>query len=219
MLAGRFFERFFLHCSGRHSIFFNMAKRNILPYIASAVTLLLGFCLGWWLGPRDERNVEVVRQEVRYAERPTTTIKYNMPAPIKVQRIDLPRIQYTDTIRQEVRIQADTASIIADYIQQRDYDLDFSTDTTGTFKVRAVVSHNRLASASATIAPLQREVLTTIREVRAFRPYIGGGVALGAKAGASLEVGALLKEHHLSRVGYMRLGKDNYLTIGYGYTF
>lgn len=142
-----------------------------------------------------------------------------MPAPIKVQRIDLPRIQYTDTIRQEVRIQADTASIIADYIQQRDYDLDFSTDTTGTFKVRAVVSHNRLASASATIAPLQREVLTTIREVRAFRPYIGGGVALGAKAGASLEVGALLKEHHLSRVGYMRLGKDNYLTIGYGYTF
>jgi hypothetical protein len=196
-----------------------MAKRNILPYIASALTLLLGFGLGWWLGPREEKNVEVVRQEVRFSERPTTTIGYRMPEPIKVERIDLPRIQYTDTIREEVHIPADTASIIADYRQQRHYELDFSTDTTGSFKVRAVVSHNRLASASATIAPLQREVLTTIREVRAFRPYIGGGVSLGAKAGGSLEVGALLKEHHLPRVGYMRLGKENYLTIGYGYTF
>lgn len=194
---------------------------KILTYstIACVVGIAIGFGLGWWLGPREEKNVEVVRQEVRFSERPTTTIGYRMPEPIKVERIDLPRIQYTDTIREEVHIPADTASIIADYRQQRHYELDFSTDTTGSFKVRAVVSHNRLASASATIAPLQREVLTTTREVRAFRPYIGGGVSLGVKAGGSLEVGALLKEHHLPRVGYMRLGKENYLTIGYGYTF
>lgn len=191
-----------------------MNIRNIILLLA---TLLLCFGLGWWLGSRQVE--EIVREEVRYVERPATTIEYKKPEPINVRRIDLPRLQYTDTIREEVRIPADTASIIADYIKQRDYELDFSTDTTGTFKVRAVVSHNRLASASATISPLQREVLTTTREVRAFRPYIGGGVALGAKAGASLEVGALLKEHHLPRVGYMRLGKENYLTIGYGYTF
>lgn len=186
-----------------------MAYRNILPLLA---ILLLGFALGWWLGSRKE-PIEIVREEVRYIKGDTTTIY-----------IDRPIAKYihdTIIVREEKRIPipADTAEIIADYQKQREYDLDFSTDTTGTYKVRAIVSRNRLASASATIAPLQREVLTTTREVRAFRPYLGGGVALGAKAGASLEVGALIKDHHLPRVGYQRLGKDNYLTIGYGYAF
>lgn len=185
-------------------------------YIISA--LVVGIFCGWLIGSRKE-PIEIVREEVRYVERPATKIDTELFPGWVAERIDLPRLQYTDTIREEVRIPADTASIIADYIKQRDYELDFSTDTTGTFKVRAVVSHNRLASASATIAPLQREVLTTTREVRAFRPYLGGSVGIGAQFSATLEVGALLKEHHLPRVGYMRLGKDNYLKIGYGYTF
>lgn len=191
-----------------------MAYHNILPLLA----LLLGFGVGWWLGSR-KTTTEVVREEVRYVERPATRIDFELPAPQKVGTIELPRLQYTDTIREEVRIPADTAGIIADYIKRREYELDFSTDSTGIYKVQAVVYCNRLESASATIAPLQREVVTTIKEVRKFRPYIGGGVAIGANAGASLEVGALLKDHHLPRVGYQRLGKDNYLTIGYGYTF
>lgn len=188
-----------------------MAYRNILSLLA---TLLLGFGAGWWLGTRKE-PIEVVREEVRYIKGDTTTVYVDRPIAKYIY------VRDTIIVREEKRIPipADTAAIIADYQKQREYDLDFSTDTTGTFKVRAFVSHNRLASASATIAPLQREVLTTTREVRAFRPYLGGGIALGAKAGASLEVGALLKDHHMPRVGYQRLGKDNYLTIGYGYTF
>ena len=192
-----------------------MTHRNIIPLLA---TLLLGFGVGWWLGSRKD-TTEIVREEVRYVERPATRIDFELPIPQKVGTIELPRLQYTDTIREEVRISTDTAEIIADYIKRREYELDFSTDSTGIYKVQAVVYCNRLDSASATIAPLQREIVTTIKEVRKFRPYIGGGVALGAKAGASLEVGALLKDHHLPRVGFQRLGKDNYLTIGYGYTF
>lgn len=192
-----------------------MTHRNIIPLLA---TLLLGFGVGWWLGSR-KGTTEIVREEVRYVERPATRIDFELPIPQKVGTIELPRLQYTDTIREEVRIPADTAGIVADYIKRREYELDFSTDSTGIYKVQAVVYCNRLESASATITPLQREVVTTIKEVRKFRPYIGGGVALGAKAGASLEVGALLKDHHLPRVGFQRLGKDNYLTIGYGYTF
>ena len=177
-------------------------------------TLLLGFGVGWWLGSRKEAT-EIVREEVRYIKGDTIT-----------QIIEKPIAQFVyvhDTIivRDEVHIPipADTAGIIADYIKRREYDLDFSTDSTGTYKVQAVVCCNRLESASATIAPLQREVLNSVVVTRKFRPYIGGGIALGAKAGASLEVGALLKDHHLPRVGYQRLGNDNYLTIGYGYTF
>lgn len=192
-----------------------MTHRNILPLL---FTLLLGFVVGWLLGSR-KGTTEIVREEVRYVERPATKIDTELFPAWVAERIELPRLQYTDTIREEVRIPADTAGIIADYFKRRTYDLDFSTDTTGVFKLQAIVECNRLKSASATIVPLQREIVTTIKEVRKFRPYIGGGVALGAKAGASLEVGALLKDHHLPRVGFQRLGKYNYLTIGYGYTF
>lgn len=179
--------------------------------------LLVGIALGWWIGRG--KVEEIVREKVRYVERPATTIEYKMPEPIKVGRIDLPRLQYIDTLREEVRIPADTASIVADYFKRREYALDFSNDTLGVFKVDAVVEANRLTSASATIRPLQREVLTEVHDVRKFRPYIGGGVGIGTKMSASVEVGALLKERHLVRVGYQRVGNDNYLTLGYGITF
>lgn len=191
--------------------------------------LLVGIALGWWLGRG--KVEEIVREVVRYVERPATTIEYKMPEPIKVGRIVLPRLsvevgrivlprlQYIDTIRLVEHIPADTASIVADYLKRREYALDFSNDTLGVFKVDAVVEANRLTSAMATIRPLQKEVLTTTREVRAFRPYLGAGVGIGKKMSASVEVGALLKERHLVRVGYQRVGNDNYLTLGYGIAF
>lgn len=191
-----------------------MAYRNILPLLA---ILLLGFGVGWWLGTR-KTTTEVVREKVRYVERPATKIDTDLfPEPIKVERIDLPKLQYHDTTF--VQVPADTTAILNDYLQRRTYDLDFSTDTTGIFKVQAVVEANRLASASAHIIPLQREVEKTVVKVRPFRPYIGGGIAISKSIGASVEVGALLKEHHLPRVGYQRLGNGNYITLNYGYIF
>ena len=192
-----------------------MIHRNTILLLA---TLLLGFGVGWWLGSR-KGTTEIVREEVRYVTREPVRIDTELFPKWVAERIELPRLQYTDTIREEVRIPADTADIIADYFKKRQYELDFSTDSTGVFKVQTVIYCNRLESASATIAPLQREVLNSVVVVRAFRPYIGGGLTIGTKSGVSLEVGALLKERHLPRVGFQRLGKDNYLTIGYGYTF
>lgn len=186
-------------------------------YIAIASALVVGIGLGWWLGSR--YSEEVVREKVRYVERTPIRIDTELfPKPTKVEPLEFPRLQYADTIRE--RIPVDTADIVADYLQRRTYDLDFSTDTTGVYKVQAVVEANRLASASATIIPLQREIESTVVKVRAFRPYIGGSIGVGNnKIGATVEVGALLKEHHLPRLGYQRLGNDNYLTIGYGYIF
>ena len=188
--------------------------RNVLWAI---VTLLVGLSIGWLIGSR--QKVEIV-ESVRYVERPATRIDFDMPTPIMVERIDLPSIQYHDTITITERIPADTADIIADYLKRREYEIDFSTDSTGIFKVQAVVYCNRLASASATIQPMQREI-ERVAEVqpRKFRPYIGGGVGIGSQFSASVEVGALLKNHHLPRVGYQRIGNGNYITIGYGYAF
>lgn len=191
-----------------------MTHRNTILLL---VTLLLGFGVGWWLGSLNSEVEE--REVVRYVEREPISIETDLFPKWSAERIVLPTLQYHDTIREEVRIPADTAGIVADYIKRREYELYFSTDSTGIYKVQAVIHCNRLASASATIAPLQREVVNSVVVVRKFRPYIGGGVGIGAQFSASLEVGALLKDHHLPRVGYMRLGNDNYLTIGYGYTF
>ena len=192
-----------------------MTHRNIILLLA---TILLGFVVGWWLGSR-KGTTEIVREEVRYVERPSTRIDFELPTPQKVGTIELPRLQYTDTIREEVRIPADTASIISDYIKRREYELDFSTDSTGIYKVQAVVYCNRLESASATIAPLQREIVTTIKDVRKFRPFVSGGVAIGDKVGASLGLGGIIKEKHIVSVKAMRIGNNNYYGGEYGYIF
>lgn len=192
-----------------------MAYRNILPLLA---VLLLGFGVGWWLGSRKEPT-EVVREKVRYVERPATKIDTELfPKWQDVGIADkLPRLQYTDTVREEVRIPADTAGIVADYFKRRIYDLDFSTDTTGVYKVQAVIVCNRLESASATIVPLQREVENTVVKVRKFRPFAEVGVAIGDKVGASLGLGGIIKEKHIVSAKYMRIGNGNYYGAEYGY--
>ena len=124
-----------------------MTYRNIILLL---FTLLLGFGVGWWLGSR-KGTTEIVREEVRYVERPATKIDTELFPAWVAERIELPRLQYTDTVREEVRIPADTAGIINDYFKRRQYELDFSTDSTGTYKVQAVVYCNRLESTSATV--------------------------------------------------------------------
>lgn len=198
-----------------------MSKEAKYTLIAIALALPIGIGLGWWLGYRSE-TTEVVREKVRYVELPPTTIGYRMPEPIKVERIDLPRIQYTDTIREEVRvpIPADTTAIVADYLKRRVYDLDFSSDTTGVFKVNAIVEANHLASATATIQPLQREVERTIVKVRKFRPLAEvGAFANYTNIGLSLGVGGIINEKHIVTAKYLRLGKQNVYGAEYAYIF
>lgn len=191
-----------------------MAYRNILPLLA---TLLLGFGVGW-LGSR-KSTTEIVREEVRYVERPATKIDTELFPAWVAERIELPRLQYTDTIREEVRIPADSAGIVADYFKRRIYDLDFSTDTTGVYKVQAVIVCNRLESARATIQPLQREVENTVVKVSKFRPLVSGGFAIGDKVGVSLGLGGIIKEKHIVSVKAMRIGNNNYYGGEYGYIF
>ena len=181
-------------------------------YILSA--LVVGIFCGWLIGSRQE--VQIKESSVRYVEMPSTKIDFGNPTPSKVE---LPSIQYNDTTYIRERIPADTAGIIADYFKRRIYDLDFSTDTTGVYKVQAIVEANRLVSASATIAPLQREVENTIVKVPKFRPFVSSSVAIGKKVAASLGAGGIINEKHIVRLEYMRLGDNNYVQGGYGFIF
>lgn len=182
-------------------------------YILSA--LVVGIFCGWLIGSRQE--VQIV-ENVRYVPQHTIHIESELfPKPTKVENIELPRLQYTDTVREEIRVPADTAGIVADYFKRRQYDLDFSTDTTGVYKVQAIICCNRLESARATIVPLQREVENTVVKLRKFRPFAEVGVAIGDKVGASLGLGSIIKEKHIISIKAMRIGNNNYYGGEYGY--
>lgn len=191
-------------------------------YIVSlVVALVLGVLFGWLIW----RTTIEERETIRYVELPASIIYVEKPMPVKSEPIEVTVYQYdTIKVREEVRIIPDTLAIIADYLQRREYNLDFSTDTTGTFKVNAIVEANHLASATATVAPLQKVVERVIKEQpRKFRPFIGSGISIGIPGGnsigVSVEAGALIRSKHLPKVGYLRLGNNNYITIGYGYFF
>lgn len=184
-------------------------------YILSA--LVVGIFCGWLICGRQEVQI---KESIKYVYRSATKIDTDLfPEPIKVERIDLPKLQYHDTTYIIKNIPADTAGIINDYLQRRIYDLDFSTDTTGIYKLQAIVECNRLKSASATIIPLQREVENTVVKVRKFRPFVSGGVAIGDKVGVSLGLGGIIEEKHIVSVKAMRIGNKNYYGGEYGYIF
>ena len=190
-----------------------MSYRNIIIILSA---LIVGIFCGWLIGARQEKQIV---ESIRYVQRPATNINFKLPAPSRVDSFDLPKLQYHDTTYIKERIPADTAGIINDYFKRRIYDLDFSTDTTGVYKLQLVTFCNRLESASATIIPLQREVEQTVVTVRKFRPFVSGGVAIGEKVAASLGAGAIVKEKHIVRLEYMRIGDKNYVQAGYGFVF
>ena len=177
--------------------------------------LIVGIFCGWLICGRQEVQI---KESIKYVYRSATKIDTDLfPEPIKVERIDLPKLQYHDTTF--VQVPADTTAILNDYFKRRTYDIDFSTDSTGIYKVQAVVYCNRLESASATIVPLQREVENTVVKVRKFRPFVSGGVAIGDKVGASLGLGGIIQDKHIVSVKAMRIGNNNYYGGEYGFIF
>ena len=146
-------------------------KRLILYLLAALATA--GTLFGWGYR-RGAASVEI-RDSVIVRYRPGRVIHDTIRDPYPVIVREPP-----DTIR----IPVDTAAILADYLRERDYPLDFSTDSTGRFLVTATVGQNRLLSADATIEPLIREVIdyrTVIRNVPQVPRW-----RIGIEAGANL---------------------------------
>lgn len=146
-------------------------KRYLLLFL---ITAIAGALLFGWGYRRGVASVEV-RDSLAVQLRPLPPLKITIrePWPIIVR-------EPPDTIR----IPPDTAAILADYFRERDYPLDFSTDSTGRFLVTATVGRNRLLSAEATIEPLIREVIdyrTVIRNVSQIPRW-----RIGIEAGTNL---------------------------------
>ena len=119
--------------------------RRLLAYLLAV--LIVGSLFFGWGYRRGAASVEM---------RDSTVTRW-VPWPVPVY--DTIREPYPVAVREPADtvwkyMSVDTAAIIADYLLERDYRLDFSADSTGTFLVDATVGENRLLRASAVVSPL-----------------------------------------------------------------
>lgn len=174
----------------------------------------IGFVVGGWLRPRAE-TAAVTRIE----RRPTVSVTLDRPAPIAVREVAIPAVRLCDTVYETTAI--DTASIVAEFCRARDYRLDFSTDSTGTFIVDATVAYNALQSATATIEPL-RHVVETTTAIQPRKPLFAPYVTLGTSADFSTQqitLGTQIRCGVILGVSGVRCNNQYGYTINVGYSF
>ena len=121
-------------------------------------------------------------------ESTTDTITKYLPGEVITDTIYYP-VAYTE-IRHDTAIKyiyQDTSLLmdaIADYTTTRKYLLDYSTDTTGVFKVDLDVERNKLQNAVSTIQPLiKTQTITTTNTIYKHKP-----LSLIITAGASIDL-------------------------------
>ncbi len=130
-------------------------------------------------------------------------------------------ITITDTV--PVFVATDTAKLYAvwqDYYLQRYYNLDFSNDTLGVFKVNAVVGQNKLFSATSTVQPnirtvTERQVIYKVPKVQ-FYGIMGTSVDLRTN---KIQFGVDLRQKYMIGVSGIRLDNKYGYTIDAGIKF
>lgn len=192
-----------------------MSTKNKILAIGGifVVGLLLGFLLGRLL-IKTEKAVQA-----------TETIKY-VPSPYLVRdTVRLPEPYETvirDTFTKYLTAEVDTSAIIKDYYLSRRYNLDFSSDTVGTFMVDAEVNQNKLVRATSFIQPLVKTVYKTetVTEYKAPALQFYGmvGTAVNLKTN-KLSFGLDLKQRYLIGVSGIRHNDDYTYTIDFGVKF
>ena len=121
-------------------------------WISLAIAVML-FFTGFFVG---RSTIKITSKTVT-----VTTIK-KVPYAVE-KKIDRPvpyAVEHTKYLPGEIQ-KVDSAAILSDYELTRKYDLDFSTDSLGSFKVKAVVNENKLVSATSSIQPIIKTVVTT----------------------------------------------------------
>ena len=107
-----------------------------------------------------------------------------------------------------------------DYYTKRNYNLDFSNDTLGIFKVDAEVSENRLTKATSLIQPNIRTITTkeTIYKVIKLQPYTVIGSSLDFRTN-KIEIGLDFKQKYMLGISGIRLDDKYGYTIDLGIKF
>ena len=191
-------------------------KNKITISIVEIVVVVIAIFIGYLLGKSSVEIPEpkiVVETKWEKGEIVRDTIKVIEPYEVIVK--------IPDSIH--VPVATDTAALFAvwqDYYLTRKYDLDFSNDTLGTFKVNASVSQNKLVTATSLIEPNIRTVYETktIYKVPTIQFYSILGSSIDFRTN-KIQLGIDLKQKYLIGASGIRIGNENGYTIDLGIKF
>lgn len=190
--------------------------KKFLVYIAIFVVgFLLGF-IGGRVSQTEKTSVQTL-ETVKYVPS-TTTVRDTvyLPKPYSVFMRDTV-IRYLEKIAP-----VDTVRIVEDYYLTRAYNLDFSSDTLGTFIVDAEVSQNRLAVVRSFVNPIVKTVTVertnTVYKVPTLQFY--GMVGTSPKFNfQKVSLGVDLKQKLLLGVSGVRFDNNYNYSIDLGIKF
>lgn len=185
-----------------------------------AVFFIAVICLGFFFLGRSSVHIP----EPAEVKHDTTYV----PAPYPVHdtlKVPVPAKEVPpDTVYVSVPEPTDTAALFAvwlDYYTTREYNLDFSSDSLGVFRVAAKVNKNKLQEAISTIQP-RIQVVTNIENFykeRAFQPWVMATTGVTDFKFQSVTVGVDINSRVMLGVGAMRYDKNGAFTINAGYKF
>lgn len=128
-----------------------------------------------------------------------------------------------DTVYYPVPEPVDTAALFAvwlDYYSTREYDLDFSSDTLGVFKVAATVNQNKITQAESTIQPITKVITTTqtFYKTKFIQPWVMVGTGVDFRF-QEIQAGVDFKGHWVVGVGGIRYDNNFGFVVNAGYKF
>lgn len=157
------------------------------PILYTVLLCLVGLGVSFFVGYRvGQRGVSTDTRVVERTELgDSLTFSFPMPEVVSttyrpgrfIQGLVLRDTVYRDSV---VYVPADTAAVVRDYFARREYALDFSSDSTGVFKVSCAVSENRLFDVRSTVVPLRHSIdrtVTVTPSVPLLRPWVFAGVS------------------------------------------
>jgi hypothetical protein len=174
------------------------------------IALFLGFFVGLHVGGK-KSSVETKE-----------TIKYIRSGYIIHDTIYEPQpyeIIKNDTLYVSSDVVVDTLKILEDYFLRRKYDLDFSNDSTGTFKVDAEVYMNRIVQASSTIQPIVKTVVVE-KEVKSDDKKLHWYSTIGTSVDMNtniIGIGISVKQKYLLGVSGIRADNKYNFMINMGF--
>lgn len=184
--------------------------------IISLVAAVLGFVLGR-LSVTDNKVVET-KETVKYIHSTNTvtdTVYHPQPYNVYIPADTVYR--YLTKFRE-----VDTAAILKDYYLVRQYNLDFSNDTIGVFKVYADVGQNKLLKANSFIQPIiknvYRETTVTQYKTKLLQPFVIVGTSPKFDF-QKATIGIDLKQRYLFGVSGIRWDDKYNYSIDFGIKF
>lgn len=183
----------------------NKIKISVGALIVVGIALFLGYL---WGRSSVELPAPEIKEVVKWEKEPYAVHDtIDRPVPYRVEvPVDRP-----------VPVPTDTAALFAvwcDYYLKREYKLDFSNDTLGTFIADVSIQENKLLSATSTVQPI-RKVITrteTIYKVPKLQPWLMFGTSPKLDA-QKIQFGLDIQNKYIIGVSGLRIRDE------YGYTF